>query len=89
MEKAIGGKLVSSYQPPEKRPRTKDDDETSELVRQHFSRFYSHVYSQFWGVGVRWLFGRSLNREFGELGSSAGDRTGCAVSNKRRGSGSI
>jgi hypothetical protein len=25
-------------------------DETSELVRQHFSRFYSHVYSQFRGV---------------------------------------
>jgi hypothetical protein len=29
-----------------KRPRTKDDDETSELVRQLFLRFYSHVYSQ-------------------------------------------
>ncbi len=27
-----------------------DDDETSELVRQHFSRFYSHVNSQFRGV---------------------------------------
>jgi hypothetical protein len=39
--------------------------------------------------GVRPEFGRRLNREFGELGSSAGDRRGCAVSNKRRGSGSI
>ena len=29
-----------------KKSRTKDDDETSELVCQHFLRFYSHVYSQ-------------------------------------------
>ena len=27
-----------------------ENDETSELVRQHFSRFYSHVYSHFRGV---------------------------------------
>ena len=73
MEKAIGGKLVSSYQPPEKRPRTKDDDETSELVRQHFSRFYSHVYSQFRGAVIRRQFGRNRNREFGREGFGMAD----------------
>jgi hypothetical protein len=72
----------------EKKNENEHEHETSELVRQLFFRFYLHVYSQFRGV-FRREFGRSLNREFGELGSSAVDRTGCAVSNKRRGSGSI
>jgi hypothetical protein len=50
---------------------------------------FIHTFIHSFGGCVRRSFGRSLNREFGELGSSAGDRRGCAVSNKRRGSGSI
>ena len=84
--KLVAAALFSAQKPKKSR--------TSTMTR-HLSWsvniFYDFIHALIHSFGgcVRRSFGRSLNREFGELGSSAGDRTGCAVSNKRRGSGSI